>query len=82
MWKLRGRDNKLSDGPSMANFGTSSIQRSAFLNWQDPNGSLFFRVQVDPTPLTAITGISDTEIFSRLEYQSEEGFYLLERSVS
>ena len=35
-------------------------------------------------PLTAdaITGTADAEILSRLEYQSEKGFYLLMRTVS
>jgi hypothetical protein len=50
----------------------------------DPHGALFFRVYVDPNPLTAVavTGTDDAEILSRLEYQSEKPFYLLERSLS
>ena len=46
----------------------------------DPYGALFFSVYVDPNPLTGTA--ADAEIFSRLEYQSEKGFYPLERSVS
>jgi len=50
----------------------------------DPHGALFFRVYVDPNSLTAsaVTGTEDAEILSRLEYQTQRGFYLLERSVS
>jgi hypothetical protein len=39
----------------------------------DPNSALFFRVYVDPNPLTGQT--TDATILSRLEYQSENGFY-------
>ena len=46
----------------------------------DPYSALFFRVYVDPNPLTGKT--ADDEILSRLEYQTEKGFYLLERTVS
>jgi hypothetical protein len=47
---------------------------------EDPNGALFFRVYVDLNPRTGKT--ADAEILSRLEYQSEKGFYLVERAVS
>jgi hypothetical protein len=44
---------------------------------------LFLRVYVDTNPITAVgvTGTADAEILSRLEYQSDKGFYLLERIV-
>ena len=56
------------------------MQRGGFWNQTDLSGALFFRVYVDPNPLTGKT--ADAEIFSRLEYQSEKGFYPLQSSVS
>jgi hypothetical protein len=83
MWKLRGRDNKIKRWSEYGEFRNIVEAAERVLELEgDPNGTLFFRVYVDPNPLTAITGISDAEIVSRLEYQSEKGFYLLERSVS
>lgn len=38
------------------------------------SGSLFFRAYVDPP-----RDMSDAEVLSRLEYQSEKAFYLLTR---
>jgi hypothetical protein len=39
--------------------------------------ALFFRVYVDPV----MGGKPDSNILSRLEYQSDQAFYLLQRTV-
>jgi hypothetical protein len=81
MWKLRGRDNKIKQWSEYGEFQNLADAAERILELEgDPNGALFFRVYVDPNPLTGET--ADAEILSRLEYQSEKGFYLLERTVS
>jgi hypothetical protein len=85
MWKLRGRDNKLKQWAEHGDFHNIADAARRILELEgDPHGSLFFRVYVDPNPLTAaaVTGTEDAEIFSRLEYHSEKAFYLLQRSLS
>jgi len=85
MWKLRGRDNKIKRWSEYGEFQNIADAAERILELEGaPNGSLFLRVYVDPNPLTAVavTGTSDAEILSRLEYQSEKGFYLIERTVS
>lgn len=85
MWKLRGRDNKIKQWSEYGEFQNIADAAARILELEgDPNGALFFRVYVDPNPLTAVgvTGTDDAEILSRFEYQSERGFYLLERTVS
>lgn len=77
-----GATTRLSNGPSTAIFTTSPQPRRIPELEGDPNGALFFRIYVGPNPLTAVTRTGDAEMFSRLEYQSEQAFYLLERSVS
>lgn len=85
MWRLRGRDNTIKRWSEYGEFHNIADAAKRILELEgDPNGALFFRVYVDPNPLTAaaVTGTTDAEILSRLEYQSEKGFYLVERSVS
>jgi hypothetical protein len=85
MWKLRGRDNKIKRWSEYGEFQNIADAAERILELEgDPNSALFFRVYVDSNPLTAaaVTGTGDAEILSRLEYQSDKGFYLLERSVS
>jgi hypothetical protein len=77
MWKLRGCDNKIKYGDFQ---NIADAERRILELEGDPYGALFFRLYVDPNPLTGKT--ADAEIFSRLEYHSEEGFYLLKRTVS
>jgi hypothetical protein len=77
MWKLRGRDNKIRQWADLGEF--RSIEDAAHFILQleeDESGALFLRVYADPAG-----DKSDAEILSRLEYQSEKGFYLLLRSV-
>ena len=84
MWHLRGRDNKIKQWSEYGDFQNIADAARRILELEgDPHGALFFRVYVDPNPLTAaaVTGTEDAEIMSRLEYQSEKGFYLLQRSV-
>jgi hypothetical protein len=84
MWKLRGRDNKIKQWTEYGDFHNIADAAERILELEgDPNGALFFRVYVDTNPLTAVvvTGTADAEILSRLEYQSDKGFYLLERVV-
>lgn len=84
MWKLRGRDNKIKRWSEYGEFQNIADAAERILELEgDPHGSLFFRVYVDPNPLTAsaVTGTTDAEILSRLEYHSDKGFYLLQRSV-
>jgi hypothetical protein len=81
MWKLGGRDNKIKQWAEYGDFQNIADAARHFLELEaDPYGGLFFRLYVDPNPLTGKT--PDAEILSRLEYQSEKGFYLLERRVS
>jgi hypothetical protein len=85
MWKLRGRDNIIKRWSEYGEFQNIVDAAERILELEgDPHGAFFFRVYVDTNPLTAeaITGIGDAEILSRLEYQTEKGFYLLERTVS
>lgn len=84
MWKLRGRDNKIKQWSEHGDFQNIADAAGHILELEgDPNGALFLRIHVDPNPLTAIavTGTTDAEILSRLEYHSEKGFYLLERHM-
>jgi hypothetical protein len=81
MWKLRGRDNKFKQWSEYGYFpNIADVARRILELEADPYNALFFRVYVDPNPLTSKT--ADAEILSRLEYQSEKRFYLLERSLS
>jgi hypothetical protein len=81
MWKLRGRDNKIKQWSEYGEFHNIADAAARILELEgDPNGALFLRAYVDPNPITGKT--ADAEILSRLEYQSEKGFYLLERTVS
>jgi len=83
MWKLRGRDNTIKRWSEYGEFPNIADAAARILELEgDPNGSLFLRIYVDPNPLAAVTGTADAEILSRLEYQSENGFYLVERTVS
>jgi len=84
MWKLRGRDNKIKRWSEYGEFINIADAVLRLLELEgDPNGALFLRVYVDPNPLTAaaVTGAEDAEILSRFEYQSEKGFYLIERTI-
>jgi len=64
----------------MANFRSIADAAERILELEgDPNGPLFFHVYVDPNTLTGET--ADAEILSRLQYQSETGFYPPERTV-
>jgi hypothetical protein len=81
MWKLRGRDNKIKRWSEFGEFQNIADAAKHILQLEgDPNGALFFRVYVDPNPLTGES--SDAKVLSRLEYQSEKGLYRLERTVS
>jgi hypothetical protein len=80
MWKLRGRDNKIKQWSEHGGFQNIADAARRILELEgDPTGALFFRVYVDPNPLTGQT--TDGESLSRIEYQREKGFYLLERTV-
>jgi hypothetical protein len=84
MWKLRGRDNKIKRWSEYGEFQNIADAAERILELEgNPNGALFLRVYVDTNPITAVgvTGTADAEILSRLEYQSDKGFYLLERIV-
>ena len=81
MWKLSGRDNKIRRWVELGEFGSIREAARRVLDLEgDPFGALFFRVYVDPNPLTGET--ADAKIVSRLEYHSEKGFYLLMRTIS
>jgi hypothetical protein len=80
MWKLRGRDNKIKQWSEYGDFQNIADAAKRILELEgDPHAALFFRVYVDPNPLTGET--ADAEILSRLEYQSGNRFYLLERTL-
>jgi len=78
MWQLRMRGNKIREWVELGEF--ESIGRAARRVLEldrdptHPVGSVFFRVYADP-----LMEKSDAEILSRLEYQGENGFYLLTR---
>jgi hypothetical protein len=77
MWKLSGRDNKIRQWAELGEFQSISDAARRVLELErDPLGALFFRVYVDPPGEK-----SDAELLCRLEYQSEKGFYLLQRAV-
>jgi hypothetical protein len=78
MWRLSGRDNKIRQWAELGEFQSISdaARRVLELDRDPPHGALFFRVYVDPPGEK-----SDAEILSRLEYQSDKGFYLLKRDV-
>jgi hypothetical protein len=80
MWTLKRRDDR--KGRQWSELGTvDSLSDGAarILEMEgDRNGTLFFRVYVDPL---AESG-SDTKTFSRLEYQAHNAFYLLTRELS
>ena len=77
MWKLSGRDSKIRQWAELGEFQRISDAARRVLELErDPLGALFFRVYVDPPGEK-----SDAEILCRLEYQSEKGFYLLQRAV-
>jgi len=77
MWKLSGRDNKIRQWAELGEFQSiSGAARRVLELERDPLGALFFRVYVDPPGEK-----SDAELLCRLEYQSEKGFYLLQRAV-
>jgi hypothetical protein len=81
MWKLRGRDNKIKRWSELGEFQNIADAAKHILELEeDGNGALFFRIYVDPNPLTGET--QDAKILSRLEYQSDKGFYLLEHTAS
>jgi hypothetical protein len=77
MWKLSGRDNKMRQWAGLGEFHSISAAARRVLELEgDPLGALFFRVYVDP-----LGDKSDAELLCRLEYQSDKGFYLLQRAV-
>jgi hypothetical protein len=80
MWKLRGRDNKIKQWSEYGDFHNIADAARRILELEgDPHAALFFRVYVDPSPLTGKT--ADPEILSRLEYHSEKAFYVLQRRM-
>jgi hypothetical protein len=77
MGKLSGRGNKILHWAELVEFQSISDAARRVLELEgDPVGVLFFRVYVDSPGEK-----SDTELLCRLEYQSEKGFYLLQRAV-
>ena len=77
MWKLSGRDNKIRQWAELGQFPSIAQAAQRVLELErDPLGALFFRIYVDPPGEK-----SDAEILCRLEYQSDKGFYLLERDL-
>jgi 16S rRNA G966 N2-methylase RsmD len=77
MWKLKGRDNNIRQWAELGEFQSINDAARRVLELEGNRlGSLFFRVYVDP-PFAK----SDAEILCRLEYQTEKGFYLLQRAV-
>jgi hypothetical protein len=56
MWKLRGRDNKVKQWTEYGNFLNIADAARRILELEgDPYGALFFRMYVDPNPLTGKT---------------------------
>jgi hypothetical protein len=77
MWKLSGRDNKIRQWAELGEYQCISDAARHILKLEsDPHGALFFRVYADP-----LAPKSDAEILCRLEYQTDKGFYLLQRVV-
>ena len=77
MWKLSGRDNKIRQWAELGEFQSINDAARRVLELEgDPLGALFFRIYAHPPG-----DKSDAEILCRLEYQSEKGFYLLQRAV-
>jgi hypothetical protein len=77
MWKLSSRDNKIKQWAEHSECQSISDAAARILELEgDGNGSMFFRVYVDP-----LIEQSDAEILCRLEFQSAKGFYLLKRDV-
>jgi hypothetical protein len=77
MWKLSMRDNhKARQWAELGSFRSIEDAAQCVLHHEGKSlSALFFRVYVDP-----ISGNSDSEILSRLEYQSDQAFYLLQRA--
>ena len=74
---MSGRDNKIRQWAELGEFQSISDAARRLLELEgDPLGALFFRVYVDPPGEK-----SDAQILCLLEYQSEKGFYLLQRAV-
>jgi hypothetical protein len=81
MWKLSGRDNKIRQWAELGEFQSISHAPRHILKLEPdprgpPPGALFFRLYVDP-----LMGKADAEILGRLEYQTEKGFYVLQRAL-
>ena len=77
MWQLRMRRNKTQEWVELGAFENMLLAARRVLELEgDALGSVFFRVYVDP-----LYAKSDAEMLSRLEYQSDKGFYLLTRHV-
>ena len=78
MWKLSMRPNR--PPRQWSELGTfANIEDAAQCVLQHEGASLsalFFRVYVDP-----LIGTPDNKILSRLEYQSDQAFYVLQHSV-
>jgi hypothetical protein len=71
-----GRDNKIKQWAELGEFQSIGDAARGVLELERrPLGALFFRVYVDPPGAK-----SDAEILCRLEYQSENSFYLLQRA--
>jgi hypothetical protein len=69
------------EGAELGEFTISLMPPAVFSDLEgDLHGALFFRLYVDPNPLSGQTAAA--AILSRLEYASVKGFYLLHRSVS
>jgi hypothetical protein len=73
MWKLSMRGEKVREWTELGSFESINHAAQRVLELEGRRlGSLFFRLYVDPP-----FGKSDTEVLSRLEYQSERAFYVL-----
>jgi hypothetical protein len=82
MWKLRGRDNKIKEWSEYGDVQNiaDAVRRINELEGKQSYESAHLRVYVDPTGALP-NHDTDAGILSRLEYQTDKGFYLLERSV-
>jgi hypothetical protein len=78
MWKLSMRPNRPPrQWSELGTFANIKDAAQCVLHHEGASLSgLFFRVYADP-----LMGTPDNEILSRLEYQSDQAFYVLRHSV-
>ncbi len=78
MWSLKTRGEKIRDWTDLGEVpDLTAAARTILKHENDSGGAVYFRLYVDP--VTNMTGETDAEILSRIEYQGNNSFYLLTR---